>query len=509
MTQIVLGVDQGTSSTRCLALDRELRRVAAEAVAVGASFPAAGLVEQDPSELAASAEEALAGALRGARASRSDVAAVGIANQTETFVIARRATGEPIHPAISWQDRRTADVCAALAAAGHESLVRARTGLELDATFPATKVAWVLDHIPGARAAAEAGELVYHDVGSWLLWHLTGARACDVGNAGRTLLCALGRGWDDELLGLFDVPRALLPPIVDTDGVADAVRGHRAGEAALPVTAVAGDQQASLFGLGCRSEAMAKVTLGTGAFVLAHAGASGATADGGTAGATVPGAPGLWTPPSGVLGSCAWRVRGETSVALEGFVPAAGAALDWCAQIGLLPAGPELDALLRDVGPEDAAVACVPALQGLGTPSWDAGARGSLLGLSRATTRAQIARAAVDGVLHQVADALAAIGETMPITTVLLDGGLSRSDWIVQRLADLAGVQVRRAVWADATAIGAAMFAGLAAGFWDDPDDIPTIPVDRVTEPSLDPSTRAMLRARWAQAVAVATAWRP
>lgn len=490
MTRVVLGLDQGTSSTRCVALDHELNQRGAASVAVGARFPGPGLVEQDPAELVASASAAIAEALGSASASAPDVLALGIANQTETFVISERGSGRPIHPAIVWQDRRTADRCAALAAAGHGPLVRARTGLELDATFPATKISWVLDHVGGARAAAQAGELVYSDVAAWLVRHLAGFDACEASNAGRTLLCPLGGDeWDDELLDLFGVPRALLPPIVDSDALASLAPSSRE-RSQQPVTGVLGDQQASLYGLGCRRVGMAKVTLGTGAFILAQAGAA------------VP------EPPAGVLASCAWRLRGETAYALEGFVPAAGAALDSLAGLGLLPPGPQLDALLSSAEPDDDSVACVPALQGLGTPAWDPTLRAALFGLSRATTPAQVARAVVDGVLHQVADALAAIGRAMPLVTVLLDGGMSRSDWIVQRLADLADVEVRRAARTEATALGAAIVAGMAAGFWNDVEELPQVAVNRVAEPSLPASERARQRERWAEAVALAARWR-
>jgi glycerol kinase len=404
--------------------------------------------------------------------------------------VCERKSGRAIHPAIVWQDRRTADRCAALAAAGHGDLIRERTGLELDPTFPATKLGWLLDHVDGARARAQAGELVYHDVAGWLIHSLTGSELCDIGNAGRTLLCPLGGSdWDDELLDLFEVPRAMLPPIVDSDwlGAEIAAGSPLAG---MPVMAALGDQQASLFGLGCHEPGSAKVTLGTGAFILAQAGGAASV------------------PPPGVLGSCAWRLAAQTSFALEGFVPAAGSAIDWFAQIGVLPAASELDALLAGAGPEDGSIACVPAVQGLGTPSWDASVRAGLFGLTRASTRAQLARAIVDGVLHQVADALAAIETRMPLPTVLLDGGMARSDWVLQRLADLAGIEVRRSARGEATAIGAGMAAGLAAGFWGGVDEFPEVQVDRVAQPGLTPSDQAALRERWAAAVQVVSGWR-
>ena len=454
---IVLGLDQGTSSTRCVALDRELREVGSASVPVACSFPGPGLVEQDPEELAESARAAIAGALSG----RDDVAALGIANQTETFVVWDRATGRAVHPAIVWQDRRTDAECAALRE--HAPFVRERTGLELDATFPATKLRRVLDRADG--------DLAYGDVGSWLLHRLAGVHVTDAGNAARSLLCPLGgTDWDDDLLDLFGVPRAMLPPIVDTDAVVARLE-------AAEVRAVLGDQQASLFGLRCWSAGEAKVTLGTGAFVLANAGHEPPA------------------PPDGVLASTAWRIGGRTTFALEGFVPTAGAALDWFARIGALPAGPELDALLRTAG-DDAGVVCVPALQGLGTPSWDAATRGAVFGIDLGTTRADLAHAVVDGVLHQVVDALDALRPEL----VRLDGGLARSPWIVQRLADLAGVRVERTSRPDSTAIGAAMLAGLAAGVWESAESIPEIAADLVVEPALPDTERARNRARWAAA---------
>ncbi|MEA2293388.1 MAG: glycerol kinase, partial [Solirubrobacteraceae bacterium] len=327
-----------------MVLDGDLRERAAFSVPLESSFPGAGRVEQDPEAIAASAQRALAGALAAARAGRRDVAALGIANQTETFVVWDRAGGRAVHPAIVWQDRRTAAACAALRDAAE--LVRARTGLELDATFPATKLRWLLDHVDGARAAAEDGRLAYGDVASWLLHRLAGIHVTDAGNAGRSLLCPLGGlDWDDELLELFGVPRAMLPPVVDSDGL-DA-------DAGVPIRAAAGDQQASLFGLRCWSPGTAKVTLGTGAFVLANAGQDPPQ------------------PPAGVLASCAWRRSATTTFAVEGFVPAAGAATDWFARLGALPAGRELDALLSTATAGDSGVVCVPALQGFGTPTWD------------------------------------------------------------------------------------------------------------------------------------------
>ncbi len=473
MSPLVAGLDQGTSSTRCVVLDDELCERGSFSVAVASSFPGPGLVEQDPEAIAESAERAIAGALAAAGAGPADVAALGIANQTETFVVWERATGRPVHPAIVWQDRRTDAACAELRAHGHEELVRERTGLELDATFPATKLRGLLDHVDGA-----AEGLAYGDVASWLLHRLAGIHVCDAGNAGRSLLCPLGGlDWDDELLALFGVPRALLPPIVDSDAI-DAVIGG------VPVRAAAGDQQASLFGLRCWEPGAAKVTLGTGAFVLAQAGD------------TAP------RPPDGILASCAWRRDATTSYALEGFIPTAGAAVDWFTRTGALPAGPDLDALAREAG--SGGVVCVPAFQGSGSPTWDAGARAAVLGLGLGTTRADLARAVLDGVLHQVADAV----EAVALDALWVDGGLSRSDWIVQRLADLSGLRVRRTARSDSTALGAATLAGLAARVWDRPEALPEIPLDLVAEPQLAPSLRTLERERWVEARELTASWR-
>jgi glycerol kinase len=471
VTALVLGLDQGTSSTRCIALDDELRERGAASVPVASSFPRPGRVEQDPEAIAESALRAIAGALDAAGARPTEVAALGIANQTETFVVWDRDSGRAVHPAVVWQDRRTNETCARLRAAGHADLVRERTGLELDATFPATKLRAVLDEVG-------TGDLAYGDIASWLLHRLAGIHVCDAGNAGRSLLCPLGgTTWDDELLELFGIPPELLPPIADSDRI-DATIGE------IPVRAAAGDQQASLFGLRCWEPGSAKVTLGTGAFVLAQAGE------------TAP------HPPAGVLASCAWRREATTSYALEGFVPSAGAAADWFARIGALPAGRELDALLAE-GRDG--VVCVPALAGFGTPTWDAGARGAVFGLSLATTRADLARGVVDGILHEVADAVEAVGK---LDTLWVDGGLSRSDRIVRRLADLAGVTVRRTSRADSTALGAATLAGLAAGVWDSPDALPEIPVDLLAEPALAAAERARQRERWAAARDLSARWR-
>jgi glycerol kinase len=488
VSRIVLALDQGTSSTRCVALDADLRELGRGTVPVACSFPAEGFVEQDPDALVASAVEAIAGALASSGVARGDLAALSIANQTETFVIWERASGRPIHAAIVWQDRRSQAACEALVEAGCEPLVRGRTGLELDATFPASKIRWVLDHVPGAARAAEAGELAYGDVASWLVYSLTrrARHASEASNAGRTMLCALGgTTWDDELLDLFGLPASLLPAIADSDADYGTTAGELLG-VELPIVGVLGDQQASLFGQRCFEPGQAKVTLGTGGFLLVQGGSE---------------AP---RPPDGVLASCAWRREGVTSFALEGFVPVAGAAVDWLVEIGVLDAPASLDELVSSAGPDELDIMFVPALQGLGTPSWQAATRGTLVGLSRATSRADIARAAVDGVLHQIADGVEAIAARVEIGAIRLDGGLSRSTYVVQRLADLTGLPVERAARSDSTALGAALLGGLAAGVWADIASLPPSGHDPRAEPRLPDVLRRRSRDRFAEVVALA-----
>jgi glycerol kinase len=483
VSRVVVALDQGTSSTRAIAFDGDLRELGRGSVPVACTFPAPGLVEQDPVALVDSAIEAIRAALETGQIASGDVAALSIANQTETFVIWDRETGRPIHPAIGWQDRRTSVACDRLVHAGHQPRVRARTGLELDATFPASKIRWVLDHVPGASRAAEAGELAYGDVASWLVYSLTGGatHACDTGNAGRTMLCALGEtAWDRELLDLFGVPAPLLPPIVDSDAALGSTRDG------LPIIGALGDQQASLFGQRCFRPGEAKVTLGTGGFLLVQAGEQPPS------------------PPDGVLASPAWRRKGVTSYALEGFIPAAGAAIDWLVEIGVLDAASSLDVLIASAPPDDLAVVFLPALQGLGTPSWNAEARGTLVGLSRGTTRADIARATVDGVLHQIADGVDAIALSTPIEAIRLDGGLSRSAYVVQRLADLTGVPIERAGRSDSTAVGAAQNGGLHVGLWADLDELPASPHDLRAEPQLTEPQRRRARDRFADVAELA-----
>ena len=424
-----------------------------------------------------------------------------------------RATGEPIAPAIVWQDRRTAPLMATMRAAGHEERVRALTGLRLDPYFSASKFAWILDHVPGARARAERGELAAGTIDAWMLWNLTGGRvhATDASNASRTLLAAIGGhagdaagcAWSDELCALFRVPRAMLPAIVDSAGVVGASAPGLLG-AAIPIAGIAGDQQAALFGQRCVARGMAKCTFGTGCFLLAHAGDAAVA------------------PPDGLLTTVAWRIAGRTEYAVEGSVFVGGSAVQWLRDgLRFFARASEVNALAASV-PDSGGVVVVPAFAGLGAPWWDAEARGAVLGLTRGATKAHLARATLEGVAHQVADLVDAIrAGGIAITALRVDGGAAASDLLMQMQADLAGLPVERPHMLESTAFGAALLArvGLSlAGRADaEPPDAGPLgagasiaevaresPLERTFTPTTSATAagdRAAARGRWRAAV--------
>jgi glycerol kinase len=492
MTDVVLAVDQGTSSTRCFVIDRELRVLAEASRSVASSFPRPGWVEQDPMEILGSAVAAIQEAVDRAGVGWDLIRALGIDNQTETFVVWDRRSGEPVYPAIVWQDRRTAEACDRLREQGHEPLVRSRTGLELDPSFSATKLGWVLDEVDGVRTGAESGRLAFGDVASWLIWRLSGGEhVTEPSNASRSMLLRLDTlAWDPDLLDLFGIPDSLLPHIRPTGSVFAKTDPHLLG-AAVPLAGALGDQQAALFGQQCWSPGMTKLTLGTGAFVWANAGVAPPR------------------PPDGILGTAAWQLQGDTAYALEGFVPVAGAAVAWLVELGVLDAPADSAVLAsREEGEE---VVFVPALTGLGAPRWDPRVRGAMLGLDRGTGRAAVVRAALDGVAHQVADAVEAMRPAIPggLASLRVDGGMATNDWLMQRLADLVAVPVERPRNTEATGLGAAGVAGLTVGFWSSPEELAERWVlDRAFEPRMEDGARERLRSRWRDAVAEAQAWR-
>lgn len=488
-TDAILAIDQGTTGTTALLLDRDVRVLASFNVEFPNHYPSPGRVEHDVEEIWTSVQAAVAGALAAVGGLDAvNLRGVGITNQRETCVFWDRRSGKAIHRALVWQDRRTADRCAALRAAGSEDLVRAKTGLVLDPYFSATKARWLLDNVPGARIAADAGELYFGTMDSYLAWRLCGVHATDPSNASRTLLFDLHQqGWDDALLDLFGVPRGTLPQIREND----AVLGHTLGVGFLPdgipVGGMAGDQQSALFGQACFQPGMAKCTYGTGAFVLMNTGS--------------------WPVISHnrLLTTVAWKLRGQDATfALEGSAFIAGAAVQWLRDgLGIIQSAAEVEALAASV-PDSGGVVFVPALAGLGAPHWRPDARGLLSGITGGSTLAHICRAVLEGVALQIGDILKAMDQDagVPLKELRVDGGAARNDLLMQFQADILDVTCVRPTVLETTALGAAFLSGLATGFWKDTAAIKAAWVeDRRYAPTMDEATRAGHQAAWARAV--------
>jgi len=452
---LVLAIDQGTTSSRAMAFDLRARPVASAQEEFTQHFPQPGWVEHSPADLWQTVARVASRTARQARR-HGRLQAVGITNQRETTLLWDRRTGEPLAPAIVWQDRRTAPACQALRRAGAGRRVRARAGLELDPYFSATKLAWLLDHLPGARRRAARGELAFGTVDTWLLWQLTEGRvhATDVSNASRTLLVNLRTGdWDDGLLDLFRIPREVLPVIRPSSGLFGEVSALPALRG-LPITGVAGDQQAALFGQACFTPGMAKATYGTGCFLLVHTGAAPVRSR------------------HRLLSTIAWRLGddGPLEYALEGSVFVGGAVVQWLRDgLGLIRRSRDIEALAARV-PDSGGVRFVPAFTGLGAPYWDPDARGTIVGLERGSTAAHVARAAVDSIAFQVSDLLTAMQADTGrrLRELRVDGGAARNDSLLKFQSDLLRVPVTRSRIAETTALGAAFLAGLAVGLWKD-----------------------------------------
>ncbi|MDP3701921.1 MAG: glycerol kinase GlpK [Hylemonella sp.] len=490
----ILALDQGTTSSRAIVFDRRGTVVALAQQEFTQHFPQPGWVEHDASEIwrsqLAVARQALARASLGAHQLR----AMAITNQRETTVLWDRATGEPVAPAIVWQDRRTAELCARLRPRW-ASRIQRKTGLVLDAYFSATKLQWLLDHVPGARARAEVGELAFGTIDSWLLWNLTGGRlhATDASNASRTLLFNIHTlRWDDELLRLFDIPRAVLPYVHPSSGVFGETEASLLG-AAVPVAGIAGDQQAATFGQACFAPGMAKNTYGTGCFMLMNTGDAAVTSR------------------HKLLGTVAWLgPHTPACYALEGSVFMAGATIQWLRDgLQIIQSAAEVEALASSV-PDTQDVYLVPAFAGLGAPDWDGHARGILVGMTRGTTRGHIARAALEAIALQTADVFHAMGQDagVPLRELRVDGGASRNDLLMQMQADCLGVPVLRPALTETTAFGAAGLAGLASGLWSGADELSALwRLQRRFEPRLPASARRDKLARWREAVDRARGW--
>lgn len=488
----VLALDQGTTSSRAIIFDHggSIRAVAQREFTQ--IYPQPGWVEHDPAEIWATQSGVLAEALAKAAIAPAALAAIGVTNQRETTLLWDRASGRPLANAIVWQDRRTAPLCDALRVAGHEATFTRKTGLVLDAYFSGTKLKWLLDNTPGARARAGRGELAFGTVDSWLIWNLSGgaAHVTDPSNASRTLLFDIHRGdWDDELLSLLDIPRSVLPRVVPSSGIcADAsVQG-----VAVPVAGIAGDQQAALFGQACLEPGLAKNTYGTGCFMLLNTGHA------------------VVASKNQLLSTVAWRRGHTTDYALEGSVFIAGAVVQWLRDgLKIIRSAAEVEALAAGVA-DNGGVYFVPAFTGLGAPYWDPYARAAIFGLTRGATGGHLARAALEAIAFQSAKVLRAMEADAGIrlSELRVDGGATANALLMQFQADLLGVSVVRPKVAETTALGAAYLAGLGVGFWRDTADlVANWQVDRRFEPSMSRDRAAALTANWDKAVARAMAW--
>jgi glycerol kinase len=490
----VLALDQGTTSSRAMLFGRDGRVVSVAQREFPQIFPKPGEVEHDPEAIWTSQLETAREAIRGAGIAAEDVAAIGITNQRETTVLWDKHTGVPVAPAIVWQSRVSAPICERLKADGHETVIRRKTGLVVDAYFSGTKVTHLLETVPGLRARAEAGDILFGTIDTFLIWRLTGGQkhVTDVTNASRTLMYDIhALDWDDALLKILGVPRKMLPTVHASSEVYGYTDTALFG-AAIPIAGIAGDQQAALFGQACFTPGMAKNTYGTGCFLLMNTG-------------TTP------TPSAGgLLTTIAWKVGGEVTYALEGAVFIAGAAVQWMRDgLRAIVNSADIEQLATSV-PDAGGVYLVPAFVGLGAPHWDPYARGIIIGLTRDTTVGHIARATVDAMAYQSRDVLSLMEKDagVKLAALRVDGGASVNNALLQFQADLLGVTVRRPVVAETTALGAAYLAGLAVGYWRDLDDIASNwALDREFEPRMDADRRAALTRGWDRAVERSKSW--
>ncbi len=495
MPDFLLAVDQGTTGTTALVLDAEGGLRGKGYAPVGQRYPRPSWVEQDPMDLWQSVLLAVGRAMESGGVAARDLLAMGVTNQRETTLLWERSSGRPVCPAVVWQCRRTAAICAALRADGLEELVRRRTGLLLDPYFSGPKVKWLLDSDPELRGRAERGELAFGTVDSWLVWNLTGggAHVTDASNASRTLLLDLDTvAWDSELCEALSVPAGLLPRIVPSAGVVGETVAQGPIPAGLPIAGIAGDQQAALFGQGCFAPGQAKSTYGTGCFLLVQTGAERPH------------------PGQGILATIAWQIGDTLSYALEGSVFIAGAAVQWLRdELSIIGSASETESLARSV-PDTGGVTFVPAFVGLGAPYWEPEARGIIVGLTRGTSRAHLARAVLEAIAHQVADVLEAMrADGGPALSELrVDGGAAENDFLMQFQADLLGLPAIRPRLLETTAVGAAMLAGLGVGLYRSVGELTDRQqVDRVFRPSADAEARLRWRKEWRHAVACALSW--
>ncbi|TAJ69734.1 MAG: glycerol kinase [Phenylobacterium sp.] len=488
---LILALDQGTTSTRAILFSADGQPLAEAGAPLQQHYPRDGWVEHDAEEIFQASVAALKGAVEKAGRALAEVAAIGITNQRETLVVWEKASGRPIHKAIVWQDRRTESECARLRDQGREKRVTEITGLLLDPYFSGTKLAWLLDHVAGARAAAAAGELLAGTIDTWVIWKLTGGKvhATDATNASRTLLYDIRAGeWSPEMGDMLQVPLGLLPDVRDCAGDFGETDAAILGRA-IPIRGVAGDQQAALMGQGCIRPGEMKATYGTGCFMLINTGEAAPVSE------------------ARLLTTVAARVGGRTTYALEGAIFIAGAAIQWLGEGLGIDGGPQAAERLAMEANDELGVVLVPAFTGLGAPWWDANARGAIFGLTRDAGLAEISRAAFDACALQTRDLIEAMRADAPQAfkgdvELRIDGGMSRSPWFSQRLADLTGVGVCRATYQETTALGAALFAGVGAGVYRDVEEAAGArPRTEAYRPAMAPDPRERAYARWLDAV--------
>ena len=498
MEKYILSLDQGTTSSRAIIFDKAGGIHGTAQLEFKQIYPKDGWVEHDPMEILRSQKLAITSAMEHGGIGAESIAAIGITNQRETTVVWEKSTGKPVYNAIVWQCRRTADICEKLISDGLSDYVTEKTGLLIDAYFSATKIKWILDNIDGAREKAERGELLFGTVDTWLVWWLTGGRvhATDYSNASRTMLFDIDKlVWDERILKTLGIPRCMLPEVRPSSGDFGAVAPGIPGLEALVgvrITGVAGDQQAALFGQGCFSKGQAKNTYGTGCFLMMNTGESSMRSR------------------NGLVSTIAWGLDGKVEYALEGSVFNAGSVIKWLRDgLGLIKSAPEVNILAESV-PDSGGVLLVPAFTGLGAPYWDMYARGTMVGITRATTAAHIARAVLDSIVYQVKDLITAMEDDVGfrLRELRVDGGASVSNILMQTQADMLGVSINRPVVVETTALGAAYLAGLYVGYWKSLEDIENNrEAERIFTPAVTPDERGKRYALWKRAVDRARNW--
>ena len=491
----ILSIDQGTTSTRAIVFDKQGNTIAVAQQEITQYFPKPGWVEHNPLEIWETVQETVRTVVK--KVGAQNIAAIGITNQRETTVVWDKRTGRPVYNAIVWQSRQTVDICEALKARGLDSEVRYKTGLLIDAYFSGTKIKWILENVPGAQADAFAGNLIFGTIDTWLLWNLTEERvhATDFTNASRTMLYNIrDLNWDDELLAAFDIPKSMLPTVMDSSGVFGNARADILGVEGVPVAGIAGDQQAALFGQGCFAAGMAKNTYGTGCFMLMNTGEVAVASQ------------------NGLLTTIAWGLDGKVEYALEGSIFVAGSAVKWMRDtVELFNDAAETESHARSLDSSEG-VYFVPAFVGLGTPYWDSEVRGSIFGLTRGSSRSHLIRATLESVAYQTKDVLDVMERDsgIELKTLRVDGGMVRNNFLMQFQSDILGVEVERPLVQETTALGAAYLAGLAVGYWKDKEDISqNWQLDRAFKPEMPEADAQKYYKGWQKAVEAARVFKP